>query len=179
MVLYYFSLSLPPGIQLLLGSLGHPAITVLLDWLWLPKVCISDKGSWKVPWNRKKGPFPCGYLESTDGDVCLGVTLHKHYFLKHCGCDILYMLHKIDYRLQIVNIQIDVLLTWSTTFTLTPPQQLFNVETHETTKKIMTSAQFHGTTLLLNIIIHHLNTHKWKNISCTLKSSTHFFYCNV
>ncbi len=85
------------------------------------------------------------------------------------------MLHKVDYRLQVINIQIDVLLTLSTTFTLTPPQQLFNVETHETTKKIMTSVKFHGTTLLLNIIIHHLKTKKWKNISRSLKSSTRFF----
>lgn len=74
--------------------------------------------------------------------------------LKHCGCDIL---HIECSMLQIVTIQIDVLLTLST---LTPPEQLFNIETHEATKKqYETSVQFHGISLLLNIIIHHLNTH--------------------
>ena len=56
------------------------------------------------------------------------------------------MLNKNE-RLQIENIQIDILLTLSTNFTLTPAQQLLNVETHKTTKKTMTSLQIHGTTL--------------------------------
>lgn len=36
----YFSFSFQ-GIQLLLGSLGHPAITLFLNRLWLPKVCVA------------------------------------------------------------------------------------------------------------------------------------------
>lgn len=45
----------------------------------------------------------------------------------------------------------------------------------KTTKKIMTSVYFHGTTLLLNIIIHHFNIHKWKSIFSTLNSGTQYF----
>lgn len=72
------------------------------------------------------------------------------------------MLNKNE-RLQIENIQIDIILTSSTNFTLTPAQQL-NAETHKTTKKAMTSLQSHGTTLKRNVTTLHFMTRRNGNM---------------
>lgn len=45
---------LPIGIQLLLGTVGHPAVTVFLNWLWLSKVCMSKKHCWNIQCKRRK-----------------------------------------------------------------------------------------------------------------------------
>lgn len=45
---------LPIGIQLLLGTVGHPAVTVFLNRLWLSKVCMSKKHCWNIQCKRRK-----------------------------------------------------------------------------------------------------------------------------